>query len=56
MSAKDRRMIVSANQSGISVWRVTKPSKNPAIIKNGTVLMTILSPAFMARTNDSNRV
>jgi len=38
MIAKDKLIIKIANQSGISVWRVTKPSKNPATIKNGTVL------------------
>ena len=44
-----------ASQSGISVCRVTKPSKKPAIIKNGMVLINIFNPLMTPRLKDSNR-
>jgi len=39
--------MVIANQTGILLYRVIKPSIKPAMIKNGRVLTTILSP-FLA--------
>lgn len=45
-----------ANQSGISVCRVTKPSKKPAIIKKGIVLITIFKPALIPFTKDVSLV
>jgi len=47
--------MVIASQSGISVCRVTKPSKKPAIIKNGMVLIIIFNPSFILLLKDSNR-
>ena len=40
-----------ANQSGISVCLVTNPSKKPAIIKNGMVLIKIFNPFQMQPMN-----
>jgi len=45
-------MIKMANQSGIVVILVTKPSRNPARIKNGIVLITIFKPSFIPKVND----
>ncbi len=56
MSANDVVIMNMASQSGISVCLVTKPSKNPAIIKKGTVLSIILRPFLTPRLKDSNRV
>ena len=43
-----------AKASGISVCLVTNPSKNPAKIKKGMVLKSILSPFFTPLLNDSS--
>ena len=52
IKAKEDKIIAMANQSGIPVKRVTKPSRNPAIIKNGILLMTIFSPDFTPCVKD----
>ena len=53
IKANEPPMISKASQTGIVLYRVIKPSINPAIIKNGKVLTTILSPSLAARVNDS---
>lgn len=55
MSASELPIIKIANQSGISVRRVTYPSKNPATIKNGMVLIKIFKPSLAPFTNDCTR-
>ena len=42
-----------ANQSGISVCLVMKPSKKPAMTKKGMVLTTIFSPFTTPILKDS---
>ena len=42
----DAPIIMNANQLGILVYLVINPSINPAIIKNGMVLTTTLSPSL----------
>ena len=56
MRAKDDTIIKMASQSGMPVKRVTKPSKNPAMMKKGIVLITILSPAFTPFIKDCSLV
>ena len=45
-------MIVKLNNTGIPVSRVTKDSRNPAIIKIGIRLTIIFKPSFEAIIND----
>lgn len=56
MSAKESDMMMIASQSGISVCRVTKPSRNPATMKKGTVLITIFNPALTPCTKEVSLV
>jgi len=49
-------IIRMASQSGIYVILVTKPSRKPAMIKNGTVLITIFKPSLIPMVKDFNLV
>lgn len=46
-------MINKLNHIGIWVYRVTKLSRNPAVIKIGTNPITIFTPCFAPLINDT---
>lgn len=48
-------MIPILSHEGISVWRVTNPSRNAAVINTGTSPTTIFSPRRAPCRNDSRR-
>ncbi len=48
-------MIARLTTAGMSVCRVTKPSKNPAMMKTGTKPMTIFTPRIAPILSDSMR-
>ena len=50
---KEPKIIVIANQTGILLYRVIKPSINPAIIKKGIVLTTIFKPSLAPFKNET---
>ena len=55
-NASESRMTVILSASGHSVWRVAKPSMNPAVMKMGTVPMMIFSPRRAPCMNDLMRL
>lgn len=52
MSNNEVEMINMAAKSGIEVSLVTKPSRNPAMMKKGMVLTTIFNPLFTPMVKD----
>lgn len=54
INANEVRISASLSISGNSVWRVTKPSMNPAMMNTGMVPITIFTPRFAPLLKDSS--